>query len=45
MFDMDKSCIIVFDSLRKPQDEYKELIDMLNKSVIALLFKYLSIQS
>jgi hypothetical protein len=45
MFDMDKSNIIVFDSLRKPQDEYKELIDMLNKSVIALLFKYLSIQS
>jgi hypothetical protein len=45
MFDMDKSSIIVFDSLRKPQDDYKELIDMLNKSVIALLFKYLSIQS
>ena len=31
MIDMGKSSIIVLDSLSKPESEYKELIDMLNR--------------
>ena len=31
MIDMNKSSIVVFDSLKKPKSDYKELIDMLNR--------------
>ena len=36
MIDMEKSFIVVLDSLRKPQSDYKELIDMLNRFTLSL---------